>query len=94
MITTKEAAFRRAEEESFKTKKSVDIIDSWDSFKHCSVAGAELIMRAAKRNVKFRFITDKPKDGETAPKIFQIWKKKCWVELKHIPTRPPAYIRI
>jgi sugar-specific transcriptional regulator TrmB len=94
MVTTRDAVIRKGREGALNIKKSVDIIDSWDSFKHASVAGAEPIIKAAKRNVKFRFITDKPKDGETEPKIFQTWKKNGWAELRHVPTQPPATIRI
>lgn len=94
IITTKNANIRKINKAAINTKKSADIIDSWDSFKYSIVVYAEQLIKGAKRNVKFRFITDKPKDGETVPKIFQTWKKNGWVELRHMPTRPPTSIRI
>ena len=95
MITTKDACLRRLNKAAaITTKKSVDVIDSWDSFKYSIVVYAEQIIKGAKKNVRFRFITDKPKDGETVPKIFQTWKKNGYVQLRHIPTQPPTSIRI
>jgi sugar-specific transcriptional regulator TrmB len=94
LITTKDANVCRINEAAINVKKSVDIIDSWDSFNYAIVVYVEQIIKSAKRNVKFRFITDKPKDGETVPKFFQTWKKNGWAELRYIPTRPSASIRI
>jgi sugar-specific transcriptional regulator TrmB len=94
MITTKHSNVCRINEAAINVKKSVDIIDSWDSFNYAIVVYVEQIIKSAKRNVKFRFITDKPKDGETVPKFFQTWKKNGWAELRYIPTRPSASIRI
>ncbi|MGD6805795.1 MAG: TrmB family transcriptional regulator [Candidatus Bathyarchaeia archaeon] len=94
MITTKDANTRRVNEGANRTMRNVDVIDSWDSFKYCILVYAEQIEKGAKRNVKFRYITDKPKKGEATPKIFQTWKKKGWAELRHIPTQPPTSIRI
>ncbi|MCW4019120.1 MAG: hypothetical protein NWF00_10675 [Candidatus Bathyarchaeota archaeon] len=94
MITTKDANARRVNEGANCTRKSVDVIDSWESFKYCILVYAEQIEKGAKRNVKFRYITDKPKKGETAPNIFQAWEKKGWVEIRYIPSPPPTSIRI
>ncbi|MGD0644656.1 MAG: helix-turn-helix domain-containing protein [Candidatus Bathyarchaeia archaeon] len=93
MISTRDANVRKMNKAAINTKKSVDVIDSWDSFQY-SMAYAELLIKGAKRKVKFRYITDKPKDGERVPKIFQTWEKKGWVELRHIPTQPTASVRI
>jgi sugar-specific transcriptional regulator TrmB len=95
MISTKEANIRRLNKEANGiTKKSVDVIDSWDSFNFCTYVYSEQVEKGATRNVKFRYITEKPKKGEKASKIFQTWKKKGWAELRHIPTLPPTSIRI
>lgn len=94
LITTKDSNVRRINEAAINTKKSVDVIDSWNSFKYAIAAYAEQIMDGAKRNVKFRFITDKPKDGETLPRFFQTWKKNGWVELRYISTLPLTSMRI
>ncbi len=94
MITTRDANLRRLRSAQINSEKSVDVIDSWDSFKRAIVVYTEQTIKGAKRNVKFRYITDKPKDGETEPKFLQTWTKNGWFELRHISTQPPASIRI
>jgi sugar-specific transcriptional regulator TrmB len=94
MITTKDANLRRIHESLHNTKKSLDVIDSWESFKRAMVVYAESSRKGLKKKVKFRFITDKPEDGETVPKIIQTLKKNSGFELRHIPTRRGAPIRI
>lgn len=94
MITTRDSNVWRINEGAINNKKSADIIDSWESFKHAIAVYNKQLIMGAKKGVKFRYITDKPKDGETIPKFFQTLKKNGWVELRHIPTRPPASIRI
>jgi hypothetical protein len=81
-------------EEGILKKKSIDVIDSWESFKYSCEVNADLLKKDAKRNVKARFIVGKPKDGETVPKIFQTLKKNGRGELKYVPTQPQAMIRI
>lgn len=94
MITTKDSNLRILNKGDTNIKKSVNIIDSWESFKRSIVVYAEGVIKFAKKNVKLRYITDEPKDRETAPKILQTLKKKGWVELRHVPTKPLSSIRI
>ncbi len=70
-----------------ETKESLDIIDYWMSFKHVIVDYGNVYMKL-KSNV--RFITDKPCEGETIPKIVQTLKKKNTFKLKFITAPPPS----
>lgn len=94
MITTKDANISRIKKSVLTTKRSVDVIDSWVSFKHAITIYEEHILEGVKKNVKFRFITNEPEDGESIPENVRAWKKEGWVELKHISARPPTAIRI
>ncbi|MCW4018846.1 MAG: hypothetical protein NWF00_09260 [Candidatus Bathyarchaeota archaeon] len=76
MLTTKDANARKIHEGTSRIERGVDVIDSWVSFKYSILIYAEEIAKCVKRKVKVRFITDKPKEGETTPKIFQTWKQK------------------
>jgi len=76
------------------TKKSIDILDPWENFKHITGVHGDSHTQAAKRKVKYRVITDKPKKGEPVPEIVRTMKKLGYFELRHIPTRPVTSLLI
>ena len=93
-VTAKKVNLYRLDTTLKSAQKSLDIIDSWASFKHAVVIYADFHMKAAKRNITRRFITDEPENGEIVPKIVQVLKKDSFFKLRHIPTRPLTSIVI
>jgi sugar-specific transcriptional regulator TrmB len=94
LLITKAANHRRLHEAQISTKKSVDVIDSWESFKRSVAIHTESRRKCLERKVKFRCVTEKPEDGETIPRVIQTLMKNDCVELRHMPTRPRTAIRI
>jgi len=94
MATVKKVNKFRLEAIMRNTEVSLDIIDAWESFKRAMTVYADFNTEAVKRNIKFRFITNKPKKEEPVPEIVQTLKKIGCFELRHIPTKPQTSLLI
>ena len=93
IISTKDAYLRILKEAAITTQTSIDVIDSFDNCYYRQMTDFELVMKLVKKNVKFRCITNAPKDGQCLPKTFTARNNHNF-EIRFIPTEPVATLRI
>jgi len=94
LVATKRQSLYRLGKTMENTTKSIEILDSWKSFKRAATTYADFHIKAAKRNIKCRVVTDKPKKGEHIPEIIRKLKKTGCFEIRHIRTRPATAILV
>jgi len=93
-LTGKTAVHRLINENLRLVEKTVDILDTWDKFRHLIWLYADIYERATNKGVFVRVITDKPKNALNVPKIVQAMKKKNCCELRHVEFKPKPNVVI
>ncbi len=93
IISTKDAYLRRLKDAVATTQRSIDILDSFDHARHRATIDSELITALYEKNVRFRLIINRPKDGQRLPKVYTLNRNKV-VDVRFIPTEPAATLRI
>jgi sugar-specific transcriptional regulator TrmB len=77
------------------TQLSVDLVLSWKRFSHGIVhAFAESIEAAWTKNVKFRFIIEKPPKNKTVEQLIQYCKQKPFCQIRFSPRCPETVFGI
>ena len=94
LIPEREAVLSRIKMANQKARKSLDIITSKERFSRAALEFFDLRMKALKRGVKIRLITEKPANIHASiEKVLDV-EKKVGVEIKFLSMPPPAIIQI
>jgi sugar-specific transcriptional regulator TrmB len=71
---------------------SIECVTSWKRFLQVMLVAGEDYMEALNRGVKFRVITDRPKNQKHLPKIVEGFYRNPSFNIRHILTSPRALI--
>ncbi|MCW4046987.1 MAG: hypothetical protein NWE99_05420 [Candidatus Bathyarchaeota archaeon] len=94
LIPEREAILNRIKIANQKARKSLDIITSKERFSRAALEFFDLRMKALKRGVKIRLITEKPTNMHASiEKVLDV-EKRVGVEIKYLSMPPPAVVQI
>lgn len=93
LIPEREAVVLRTKKALENAQTSMDSIISWKKFSYLMFHARKFgLKKALKRDVKLRFITEKPEDEEQLPKIVEAFKKNFFFKVKYVLAAPLTHI--
>ncbi|MCW4005890.1 MAG: hypothetical protein NWF04_04750 [Candidatus Bathyarchaeota archaeon] len=94
IIPQKEASLKRRKQTIENAKKTFHVISSKRRVFHASFHLHEELIKAAKRGVKIRIITEKPHETDNYPKEHRLLLKHQNVQIRYLPEPPKAVLTI
>ncbi len=95
MIPMGKQVIERIRDAIERAKLSVDLVLSWKRFAHGTAhAFAESLEAAWAKNVKFRFIIEKPPNNRTAEQLIQYCRQKPFCQIRFVPYYPKTVFGI
>jgi sugar-specific transcriptional regulator TrmB len=91
IISTNEAYIRKLKEGVITSNETIDVIDTFDGLSYHATVYPELILALYDKNVKFRYITNRPGKGRRLPELL---KNAELVEVRFISKEPLATLII
>lgn len=94
IIPQKEASLKRRKQTIENAKKTFHVISSKKRVFHASFHLHEELIKAAKRGVKIRIITEKPHENDSYPKEHHLLLQHQNVQIRYLPEPPKAVLTI